>query len=173
MKQGESLISLKKQGASSKTFLLSNNGTFLYSFCNGAFGSKWCGLWHNDIKFLDYFAVRVNGKWLSPKNFREIRYDGINAEMVYDAGQKITQKLAVSNGNLAIRLDAEKSSEFDLELGINIKYRDENIHHRKYASRKHDGLIVKNSLGGLKVHAKNAQYTPVNISEKHFPGKCL
>lgn len=170
MKQGESLISLKKQGASSKTFLLSNNGTFLYSFCNGAFGSKWCGLWHNDIKFLDYFAFRVGGKWLSPKNFSEIRYDGVTAELIYNVGQKVSQKISVSDGNLAIQLSAENSSEFDLELGVNIRYRDENIHHREYASRKHDALFVKNSLGGLKIYAKDAHYTPVNITEEHFPG---
>ncbi len=164
-------IFLTDDAASSKSFLLSKNGTFLFLFCNGAFGSKWAGLWHNSTKFIEYLAFRVNGKWLSPENFKSIKYNGITAEITYDIGEKIKQSIVVGPGNLSIKIQSNKEVEVDLELGMNIRKRDENIHNREYTITTNKGLRIKNSLGSLKIDTESSQFTPMNLRERHFPGK--
>ena len=164
-------IFLTGDAASSKSFLLSKNGTFMFLFCNGAFGSKWTGLWHNNTKFVEYLAFRVNGKWLSPENFNSIKYNGITVELTYDIGEKIKQSIIVGPGNLAIKIQSNKNIEVDLELGMNIRKRNENIHNRKYTVTTNKGLRIKNSLGSLKVDTENSQFTPMNLRERHSPGR--
>ncbi|GEM_PF-2967203 len=170
MEAGNREILLNKQAASSKTLLLSRNGVFLFLFGNGAFGSKWCGLWQNDTKFLDYFALRVNDEWLSPENFHSLKYNGITAELNYNAGTKVRERLCVTEGGLVVELQTRGRSEFDLEMGVNIRKRDEDIRDEGYKVFKRKGIHVGNSLGRLSIQAKGV-FTPINQYEVHFPGR--
>ena len=160
------VISLKPRMAEDKSFLLSKNGVFLFSFCNGAFGSKWCGLWKGRTKYLEYLAFRVNGEWLSPENFRGIRYDGVVAELSYAPARV---ELAVSGNGLVARVSTKKPSEVEMEPGVNIRRRDENLHGRNYRLLKRGGVLVRNSLG--QVWIRGGEFVRDERREKHFPGK--
>jgi hypothetical protein len=170
MGAGKREVLLNKQAASSKTILLSRNGSFLFLFGNGAFGSKWCGLWHNDLKFMDYFAWRVNDHWLSPDNFKSLRYNGIVAELDYKAGTNVKEKICMTEGGMVVELQTRGKSEFDLEVGVDIRRRDEDVHNNGYKVTRRNGIHVKNSLGRLSIQAKGV-FTPLNQYEVHFPGK--
>lgn len=162
-------ISLDRQKAEDKTFLLSRDGTFFLSFANGAFGSKWAGLWNNETKFLDYFAVRAEKNWLSPESFKKINYDGISAELEFK--NKVSEKLCVNKDGLALELRSKKPIDWDVEVGVNIRKRDEDLHGREYEVFKRSGTVVKNSLGYLKIKSPNAHFIPIKERGKHFPGK--
>ncbi|MBR9680742.1 MAG: hypothetical protein GOU98_02865 [Candidatus Altiarchaeota archaeon] len=164
-----SVISLLGQKANDKTFLLSQDGIFFLSFANGAYGSKWAGLWKNEVKYLEYLAVKAGDAWLSPKNFKNIKYNGISAELIYN--NNVTQKMCVTKEGLIVELVAEKPIEWDIEIGVNIRKRDENTHNRDYKLSKRNGVIISNAVGQFKVVSKGASFTPLRQREEHFPGK--
>lgn len=150
--------------------MLSRNGSFLFLFGNGAFGSKWCGLWRDDLKFMDYLAWRVNGNWLSPDNFHSLKYNGTVAELNYNAGTPVKERLCVADGGLVVELQARRKSEFDLEVGVDIRKRNEDIRNDNYSVTKRGGVHVGNALGKLTIDA-GGEFTPINQYETHFPGK--
>ena len=170
MEAGNREISLNKQAASSKTVLLSRNGSFLFLFGNGAFGSKWCGLWQNDLKFLDYFAWRVNDEWLAPGNFQSLKYNGIVAELDYKTKTPVKQRICIADGGVVVQMQTRRKSEFDLEVGVDIRKRNEDLRNEQYTVLNRNGVHVKNSLGKLVISGKGV-FTPLNQYETHFPGE--
>ncbi|MBR9679978.1 MAG: hypothetical protein GOU99_02935 [Candidatus Altiarchaeota archaeon] len=173
METPASRISLKNDAAFPKTYLLSDNGSFLFRFASGAFGSKWAGLWHMDTKFMDYFAFRVDGEWIRPEKQEEFVYDGLKAEHVYrtDNGA-IRELVALKEKFMNVRLVFENKPKLvELEIGVNIRYRDESLHNRQYELGGTEFAQVNNKLGELSFWSEGGTFIPDITKSKHRPGQ--
>ncbi len=155
-----------------KTYLLSSNGIWLFRFLNGAFGSKWCGLWNRDIKVLDYFAFKVNGAWLSPELIKGFEYDGISATHTYMVNDlEIKEKITLLPKGIAVRLISPVPLRVEMEIGVNHRYRHENIHHRSYEIEFSPGTLrISSSLASIFISAEGLDFIRAEKRQKHYPG---
>ena len=127
-----------------KVHVLSNNGTFLFRFNNGEFGSKWCGIWKKDTKYFDYFAFKVNGVFLSSSNSKEFDfYDSQYSTLrfVTPLGN-ITEETVCADGFVVVTLKPTFDSDIEFEFGVNIRNRGEGYSPDKRYSLNEGGKKV-------------------------------
>ena len=173
MEKGDSAIELEKKFSRGKTYLLSENGFFLFRFVDGAFGSKWCGFWDRDLKFLEYFAFRVDGEWLCPENFKRFIYTGAEALHIHSlfVGE-VTERVVVGDGTLIVNLKLPRRCEVLVEVGVNIRRREEGIHGRVYnIISRSESVEVMNELGKIEIGVRGGEFLPNPRREIHFPGR--
>lgn len=137
------------------SYFLSNTSCFFYRFADSGFKNKWTGLWHKENKFLEHFAFRDHGEWLSEEKVKRFRYDGASA--IHDfrlPGRTIKQTVYLPETSyLIIELKGSKPMDLDLEIAFNIRRRYENRTVRQYESRSHPSSVMAwNSIGSLSVH---------------------
>ncbi len=164
---------LEKQSSRDKTYLLSNNGFFLFRFANGAFGSKWCGVWDVGKKLIEYFAFKVDGEWLSPENFHSLEYDGVKAVHRYGTHLgEVTEQVVVGKSGLFVKVSIPKTVRCEVEVAANIRYRDEDIHGRGYSiGSGKDTVVVSNNVGSVKIEVSGSEFLPFPRKEIHTPGR--
>ena len=61
------------------SYFLSNKSCFFHRYADSGFKNKWTGLWHRETKFLEFFALKDRGEWLSEDNCKSLLYDGVKA----------------------------------------------------------------------------------------------
>ncbi|MEM3844338.1 MAG: amylo-alpha-1,6-glucosidase, partial [Candidatus Parvarchaeota archaeon] len=111
-----------------KVNVLSKNGLFIFRFNDGEFGSKWCGIWNEDIKFVDYFAFKLNGDYLSADNVKSFQmYNSQFGRYTYHIGGKaVEEDIFCSDNHVIATLRPQLDADIEAEIGINIRKRDEN-----------------------------------------------
>jgi len=171
---------MKAEEFSNKCYLLTGNKAFFHRFCDSGFRTKWTGLWSGSRKFLDYFAFRLDEEWLSPKNCVEVNFDGSSFTHIYQLdGIEAREKLFVSEEakslvcKFSIKSNEMKKLIVFLEVGINIRDREENWHDRKYEVKKQAGIILVNSEKGSLAFgiSKPFELSGQEIYKDHFPGE--
>ncbi len=138
-----------------KRYILSGSCSFFQRYLDTGFRSKWSGLWDSDLKYLDYYAYKINGVWLSwdncvrfnlqpEKAIHTFRFKGlIVSETVFVPEGK---KCVVSILNIKNPTDSEKSADISLEAAVNIRNMSENLHDRTYSmtfSEARKAVVVK------------------------------
>ncbi len=175
MKKEEFALELNPRENAHKNYLLANNGTFLMRFVNTAFGSKWCGIWHNWIKYIEYFATKVNDVWLGMHNNVKLIFDGAKAKHVFNLGDaKAFEEVVVGERYAIVRvyLEGLEKARVGFEVGVNTRFREENIHGRNYKLSFSDGVLeVKSSLGKIQITAEpSGWFEEINRKFFHRPG---
>jgi glycogen debranching enzyme len=142
---------------SNLSYILSGKRTFFYRYCDTGFKNKWTGLWSMPNKFVEYFAIKINGEWLSPKTITSFSSDEFHSEhkfklqelnvreflFVPERRKSLVCKLMLEN------LQTEnRNVEIDVEAAINIREREENWHDRKYSKIAGDGIVIVSSIKG-------------------------
>ncbi len=160
-----------------RSYVLSLDGNWIFRFINSAFGSKWAGFWRKDKKYLDYWAFRVNGEWLSWENCIKFQHLGFEAVHEYETKNGIIKESIYIDGDgLSIKLvfPEKKDWKIELEVGIDIRdrlYRDFNT---DYKINGDVGLIsVENKTGRLIFGNKFGKLAGRPRLERHFPGRYL
>ena len=142
---------------SSRSYILSGKKTFLYRFCDTGFKTKWTGLWKGSKKFLDYFAFKINDKWLSPENCHSFELSEIDASHHFSVDEiKIKEFLLIPEAypSLVCLLFLENPSKkrkevkVELEVAANIREREENWHEREYEIKTQERKVIVNSPKG-------------------------
>ncbi|MEM5766586.1 MAG: amylo-alpha-1,6-glucosidase [Candidatus Aenigmatarchaeota archaeon] len=171
---------MKIEEVKNKCYLLSGKKAFFHRFCDSGFRTKWTGFWSGSMKFLDYFAFRVNEKWLSPENCFEVISDNSTFTHIYSIdGIKIMERLFVPEETRALvcslTLESREMKKFKIfmEVGINIRDREENWHDRKYFVKKDASVLIVNSeKGSLAIGFSNSfEISGQEIYRDHFPGE--
>ena len=102
---------------SSRSYFLTNGKLIFHRYCDSGFKTKWTGLWLYDEKFLEYFAFKVNGEWLSPQNVFSFEFDGKVATHYYKLKEmKVKEVLWLSGNSLKIMLELENETEEEKEV---------------------------------------------------------
>lgn len=173
---------LEESGLSEKSYILSGKSSFFHRFCDSGFKTKWTGLWAGSKKFFDYFALKIGDVWLSPKNCLRIEYDEASCTHVYEvSGLQARETLFVPELgkkficvlNLANPSEEGRKIKIDLEVGVNIREREENWHDRTYEFQTVGSHLIVNSSKGSLVYGSNgiSSFSAMKLYKDHFPGE--
>ena len=166
----------------SKSYILSGRNCFFHRYCDSGFKTKWTGLWGDSKKFLDYFAFKVDGTWLSPNNCYMVEYDeavcihnysldGIEAKeilFVPENGKILFVTLQIVNRKLK-----ERRVRIELEVGVNIREMEENWHERKYQYKLFQHAVIVDSSKGTLIYGADYPFSfrTLSIYRDHYPGE--
>jgi hypothetical protein len=145
---------------SNRSYILSGKHAFFHRYCDTGFKTKWTGLWAMPHKFVEYFAFKIDGEWLSPEKTNLFSSDEFHSEhrftlknlnvrefvFVSERQKSLVCKLVLEN-----LLPENENVEVELEAAINVREREENWHDRKYNKIFANGKVVVNSLEGCVV----------------------
>ncbi len=169
-----------EQNLDKHSYFLADEVAHFHRFCDGGFKTKWCGFWVYDQKFLDYFALKVNGKWLP--NPRKVTYDGDKCMAEYDCGGlKVRETVYLKGRNLFVDMKADKDVDLEVEMAVNIKDVSEDYHRRTYQVVNKKDLEISSEAGKLVFSAKNYMFQRDPHYKEHYkdvqraflPGKVL
>ena len=128
-----------------KVHVLAKNGTFLFRFNNGEFGSKWCGIWKKNKKYFDYFAFKLNGAFLSQANFDRFEfYNSLFSKLFFKtASGPVEEDVVCTDDAILVTITPEFYADVEVEAGVNIRDRTENYEKGKWYSIDSSPGIVK------------------------------
>jgi glycogen debranching enzyme len=165
---------------SNLSYILSGKRAFFYRYCDTGFKNKWAGLWAMPLKFVEYFAIKINGEWLSPNTIVTFTSDEFHSEHKFQLkGMNVREFLFVPEGKKSLvcklmleNMQAEnKNAEIDLEVAVNIREREENWHDRKYNRIIANGKVIVSSSKGCIVYGSSPKGDVVSSEEykDHYP----
>ncbi|MCW1291749.1 MAG: hypothetical protein OH318_01450 [Candidatus Parvarchaeota archaeon] len=154
---------------------LARNGTFIFRFNDGEFGSKWCGIWKEKTKYFDYFAFKFNDEWLSSKNLGKFYYNNsMNAEFEYNLNDiKIKESVYALTNGILVRIISNKPGYLSLEYGVNIRDRIENYQESKrYETKIGESTVSStiNNRSAIVFFPKNSEIQRIENYDVHIPG---
>lgn len=120
--------------------VISNLHGFFHRFNDGGFKTKWTGYWVPPYKFLDYYALKINGVWLDPGRLEGVEYGD---EFVYHYSLdslKVREKISTPEDQPGFRVELEISNQTGdpkavrtvLEPGIDIRPKHEDLGPENY-----------------------------------------
>lgn len=135
--------------------VVSNLHCFLNRHLDGGFKTKWSGFWVPPYKFLDYYAVRVNGYWLNSETLESTEYGD---EMVFhhDTGSlEIHERISAPGGLPGLRIELEidnmesdrKAVHVNIEPAVDIRRKDIDMDGSDYRIEKDSGRIMVERSG--------------------------
>lgn len=159
---------------------VSNLHGFLHRFLDTGFKTKWSGFWVPPYKFLDYYALKVNGTWLSEKTLEKVDYgeklsfhhrtDSLNVKEVVSfpddlPGFRVT--LILIN-----RKDNPKAVHTVLEPGVDIRHKSNDVPDRSYTMEKdRKKLLVQSGMKNLRIGSEHEmEFIGDAEVREHFPG---
>jgi hypothetical protein len=165
---------LRSGRLSKYSYFLGNGRCFFYRFSDSGFRNKWCGLWCGGKKAVEYFAVKVNGEWLSPENQKSFEYDFCKAVHVYETDSgKVTETIFVpeDSSSVMVVVDAPPKSRIEVKLAANVRMPNENATDRRYTlSETKDQVSMENGLGKAVVAiGEGGKFERSEIYEEHSP----
>lgn len=171
------------------SYFLTNPCCFFHRYCDTGFKTKWTGFWKGNKKFVEFFAFKIGAKYLSEDNCVKTAYNFVKAEHTHKIGSNIFRQSVFvprDKAMLVLELTGEKKAalEAELELAINMRLREENLHTRHYSVREKKGafeisselgrLIVKPLSGFMKFESMPSYriHAPNNEQQCYFfPGR--
>jgi len=183
-----------KENLHEKSYFLTGKNFFFHRYADSGFKTKWTGFWKIPRKYLEYFAFKINGKWLSPKNCKLISYKGYLATHFYQEEEfEVEENIFVPKdfASLAVvltirnKLEKEFSVKFESEIAINIREKFENWHNRTYSIKVDNGKIEISSekgnviftsipKGKIELYPNYKDHYPNNEKQRCFiPGNYL
>lgn len=169
-----------RENLSDRSGVISNLHGFLNRNLDTGFKSKWSGYWVPPYKFLDYYAIKVNGIWLDPDTLEATEYGD---EMVFHHrtdSLKVEEKVSTPERlpgfkvtlTLENTTDEPKALHALLEPGLDIREKSEDIGPEDYEVEtteerlqvaQGDRKIAVSSQPGFTV--EGGRYT-----KDHYPG---
>ena len=168
------------EGFSEKKGVISNTHGFLQTYMDGGFKEKWSGYWSPGQKYLDYFATKVNGVWLTGETLEEACYGD---KIVYThkvSSLKIKQKISCPANTAGFKVEwiVENNSEenkavrISLETGIDIRSKEEDIGSQDYSLETiENGKKIINGQNSISIIGKKFNFDEGVHSKEHFPGE--
>jgi len=156
----------------------SNLHGFVNRYLDTGFKSKWSGYWAPPYKFLDYYALKINGIWLDPKTLEATEY-GENFTYHHETDSlSITEKVETPDNLAGFRLKLEIENRTDekkavhtvFEPGIDIRKVDQDLGPEDYHLKEEKNeLSVSNQQGKLKIKSKDFERKEDPYIKEHYP----
>lgn len=144
---------------SEKNYILAGKKAIFHRYCDSGFKTKWTGFWVRDLKFIEYFAFKINDQWLSPNNCVSFHENETSASHFYELDRlKVKEFLFIpedSNSLVCIlsienKTEKEVFSKILVEVAINIRRLEEGWHNRTYEFRSiEEKVIINSKLGSV------------------------
>lgn len=169
------------QNLEKKKGVISNLHCFFDRHLDTGFKTKWDGLWIPPYKFLDYYAIKINGVWLGPETVEAVDY---GEEMVFhhrtesmDIQETVKASDTVPGLEIELqfdnRLEKKKAVHTSVELGVDIRHKDNDIEEESYSTSKGPKRLSV-SRNDLKLMISSDEKFEVNgeaYMKEHFPGE--
>jgi glycogen debranching enzyme len=174
-----------REGFSDRKGVISNTHGFLSSYLDGSFQEKWNGYWIPSSKYLDYFAVKINGIWLNDETMEEASYGDEITSYHCASSLKVTQKIEAPEKLPGFRAewiiknnsDESKAVRISLEPGVDIRPRTQDIVDQDYRIETNKaGMKISAGEKYLTVSGENFRFEEDAYTKEHYPGerqKCL
>lgn len=162
-----------------KSYFLTSDKLIFHRYCDSGFKTKWTGLWYFDEKFLEYFAFKINGEWLSPNNISSFEFDSKIAIHYYQLKDLFVKEfLTIENSCLKVVLEIqnnsekEKDVEIEMELAVNFRKIEKEFFGEYKIEIENDKAYV---FGEKKVLGVKSFPQPIFIPKiklkEHYPGE--
>lgn len=170
-----------RQNLSDRKGVVSNLHCFMDRGLDTGFKTKWSGFWVPPYKFLDYYAIKINGVWLSPETVEATEYgdkivfqhstDSLDIREIVEASSTspgVKVSLEIEN-----RMDKVKAVKSSVELGVDIRHKDQDISEGEYTTEKGPGRlsIHRNERKLLFSSEKDFELKKESYVKEHFPGE--
>ena len=154
--------------------VISKNGMFLFRFNNGEFGSKWCGIWKADQKYFDYFAFKFGEEFLSEANFKKFSfYNSQFSTLLFETVKgKVIEEVKCYDDSVLVSVTPNFDSKVTLEVGINLRKRDENYQKGKRYNLTEikNGIKAEFNNKSAYVYFLNGKFNKEEYYGIHSPG---
>lgn len=164
-----------------KKGVISNLHCFFSRHLDTGFKTKWDGLWIPPYKFLDYYAIKINGEWLGPETVQAVDYgekmifyhetDSIKIKEIVKASSTtpgIEIELQFEN-----KMEKKKAVHTGLELGVDIRHKDTDVDDTDYSTEKGPKrLSLQRKEKKLMISSdKDFKVSGGAYEKEHFPGE--
>lgn len=165
-----------------KKGVISNTHGFLSTYLDGSFKEKWNGYWSPSYKYLDYFAVKINGIWLNEDTLQETSY-GEKVVFHHKASSlEIKQEVSCPDEIPGFKItwsvknasENQKAIKASVETGVDIRPRTEDIAGKNYTvEESNNGLkIIKSDRGRhLTITGEKFGFQEDSRIKEHYPGE--
>ena len=167
------------QDLSKRYGIVSNLHGFLNRHFDTGFKTKWSGYWVPPYKFLDYYAVKINGIWLDESTVENVDY-GDKMVFYHNAGSlkvketvKTPEKMPGFKLELEIENDSSeiKAAHTAIEPAVNIRSKSQDIEKSEYAMEVgEEKLAVTRNGKKLMISGKGLEIEEKRDFKTHYPG---
>lgn len=163
-----------------KKGVISNTHGFLQTYLDGGFKEKWSGYWSPSHKYLDYFAAKINGVWLTEETLEEAEY---GKKIVYRhrvSTLEIKQEIKCPDNLPGFKIEYEIKNNSDenkavratLETGVDIRKKSQDIGSQSYqVETSKAGMKVIKDDRWLSISSEKFSFEEGSYIKEHFPGE--
>lgn len=157
---------------------ISNLHGFLYRHMDTGFKSKWSGYWAPPYKFLDYYAVKVNGIWLDHSTVESVEYGD---HMIYHhtaGGLKVKERVETPDKLPGFKVTLEiqnphserKAAHAAVEPAVDIRSKSEDIAEGEYSvDNSGERLLVSRDNQKLMITGDSFELEGDPQHKTHYP----
>lgn len=181
-------LELEKENLDDNKCILSSEKAFLNKFVDSGFKTKWAGFWAPPNKFMDYYAYKVNGAWLSHENIKDfVLQPGLAIWDFGLEGLKVREYVFLWKKGFISLLEfknkSEESQEIKIETEIAFDFRplskdisDSNYESKFNSSRAAVEVSDKRSdfsamFGKAKSNKGEIEWIDEDKYKEHYPGE--
>lgn len=166
------------QDLSERYGVISNLHGFLNRHFDTGFKTKWSGYWVPPYKFLDYYAVKINGIWLDSSTVENVEY-GDKMVFYHEAGslnvrETVRTPEQMPGFELEVKVE-NKSSEIKaahiaVEPAVDIRSKSQDVEERDYSVETGEKkLTISRDGKKLMISGKGIDIEEKIKSRTHFP----
>lgn len=169
------------QNLERKKGIISNLHCFFNRHLDTGFKTKWDGLWIPPYKFLDYYAIKINGVWLGPETAEAVDY---GEEMIIhhrkgsmDIQETVKASDTVPGLEVELqfdnRLEKKKAVHTSVELGVDIRHKNNDIEDGSYSTSEGPKRlsVSRNDLKLMISSDEKFELSGEAYMKEHFPGE--
>ncbi|MFB6208731.1 MAG: amylo-alpha-1,6-glucosidase [Candidatus Nanohaloarchaea archaeon] len=164
-----------------KRGVVSNLHGFLLRYLDTGFKTKWSGFWVPPYKFLDYFALKVNGVWLDEGTLQAVEYGEDFVFHHETDSMKITEKISAPPDLPGFRIELQMENKMDspkaihavVEPGIDIREKSEDLSDEDYTVETTDNRLLASRKGKkLVIESEDiSDFSGRTEWKQHYPGE--
>lgn len=167
------------QDLSERYGVISNLHGFLNRHLDTGFKSKWSGYWVPPYKFLDYYAIKINGIWLDDSTVENVEY-GDRMVFHHQAGSlkvretvRTPEKMPGFELELEIQNDSSeiKAAHTVVEPAVDIRSKSQDVAEGDYSVETgEENITVSRNGKKLMITGKGLEIGEKHSHNSHFPG---
>lgn len=182
------MLQLEREELAGKRAILTSHEAFMLRFADSGFKTKWSGFWMPPLKFMDYYAYKINGEWLSPAKVNNFSLKPDLGTWVYRlANIEVKEYVFVFNSGLCSVLDLKNRSDnkkavsICLETALDFRPRAKDITDSDYQTSFNEvraavKVVDRNSqlsamFGRAKTGEGEVEWRPEGKYKEHHPGE--
>lgn len=166
------------QDLSERYGVISNLHGFLNRHFDTGFKTKWSGYWVPPYKFLDYYAVKINGIWLDDSTVENVEYGDKMVFHHHAGGLEITETVRTPDKMPGFELELKiendssniKAAHTVVEPAVDIRSKSRDVEEGEYSTETgEEKLAVSRNDKKLMITGKGLEIEKKREKKTHYP----